>query len=65
MQYSPYVHPVTSAGVKCVVVDVRLKDIEPMAYPFLLSFAKDNELEVRSGRGVKRPEEERPVADPA
>jgi ATP sulfurylase len=65
MQYSPYVHPVTSAGVKCVVVDVRLKDIEPMAYPFLLRFAKDNELEVRSGRGVKRPEEERPVADPA
>ena len=31
MQYSPYVYPVTSEGTKCVVVDVRLKDIEPMA----------------------------------
>lgn len=57
MQYSPYVHPVTSAGVKCVVVDVRLKDIEPLAYSFLLKFAQDNELQCRPGRGVKRPEE--------
>jgi hypothetical protein len=37
-------------------VDVRLKEIEPMAYNFLMNFAKDNELEVRPGRGVKRPE---------
>ena len=58
MQYSPYVFPVTSAGVKCVVVDIRLKDIEPMAYNFLLNFAKDNELEVRRGRGEERPEDE-------
>jgi hypothetical protein len=65
MQYSPYVHPITSAGVKCVVVDVRLKDVEPMAYNFLLGFAKDNELEVRPGRGVKRPEDESPAAAPA
>jgi len=65
MQYSPYVHPITSAGVKCVVVDLRLRDIEPMAYQFLVSFAKDNELEVRPGRGVKRPEEENPAANPA
>jgi hypothetical protein len=60
MQYSPYVHPVTSGGVKCVVVDIRLKDIEPMAYNFLLNFAKDNELEVRRGRGDERPEDRRP-----
>jgi hypothetical protein len=55
MQYSPYVYPVTSNGVKCVVVDVRLKDIEPMAYNFLLNFAKDNELETRHGRVEERP----------
>jgi hypothetical protein len=57
MQYSPYVHPVISAGVKCVVVDVRLKEIEPMAYNFLLHFARDNELQVRPGRGERRPED--------
>jgi len=56
MQYSPYVYPVTSEGMKCVVVDVRLKEIEPMAYNFLLNFARDNELEVRRGRAAARPE---------
>jgi len=58
MQYSPYVYPITSAGVKCVIVDVRLKEIEPMAYSFLLSFARDNELETRHGRGEERPKTE-------
>jgi len=57
MQYSPFVHPVTSAGVRCVVVNIQLKEIEPMAWSFLLNFAKDNDLQVRPGRGVKRPEE--------
>ena len=56
MQYSPYVHPVTAAGVRCVVVDVRLEQIEPMAYRFLLSFARDNELKTRDGRVPERSE---------
>ena len=54
MQYSPFVHPVTSNGVRCVGVDVRLEQIEPMAYRFLLNFAKDNELRVREGRVEER-----------
>ena len=54
MQYSPFVHPVTANGVRCVVVDVRLEEVEPMAYRFLLSFAKDNELQVRDGRIAER-----------
>jgi hypothetical protein len=54
MQYSPFVHPITAAGVRCVVVDVRLEQIEPMAYRFLLSFAKDNDLQVRDGRVAAR-----------
>jgi hypothetical protein len=37
-------------------VDVRLREIEPMAYNFLLNFAKDNELEVRQGRAEAPPE---------
>lgn len=56
MQYSPYVHPVTSAGVRCVVVDLRLEEIEPMAYRFLLGFAKENELKTRDGRDANRTE---------
>jgi len=50
MAYSPYCYPITSNNIKCVVVDIRLKEIEPMAYTFLLNFAKDNELQVRDGR---------------
>ncbi len=56
MQYSPYVHPVNAGGVRCVVVDVRLEQVEPMAYRFLLSFAKDNELRTRDGRVAERTE---------
>jgi len=56
MQYSPYVHPVSTQGVRCVVVDTRLEAIEPMAYRFLLSFAKDNELKTRDGRVADRTE---------
>ena len=54
MQYSPFVHPVTSNGIRCVVVDIRLEQVEPMAYRFLLGFAKDNELKTRDGRTAER-----------
>jgi hypothetical protein len=37
-----------------VVVDRRLEQIQPMAYRFLLNFAKDNELQVREGRVAER-----------
>jgi hypothetical protein len=54
MQYSPYVHPVTADGVRSVVVDTRLEEVEPMAYRFLLGFARDNNLKTRKGRTPER-----------
>jgi hypothetical protein len=54
MQYSPFVHPISANGVRCVVVDTRLESIEPMAYRFLVNFARDNELRVRDGRIEER-----------
>jgi hypothetical protein len=42
--YSPYVMPDEVEGVRCVAVDARLHKIEPMAYRFLLNFARDNRL---------------------
>ena len=54
MQYSPYVYPVTRQGIRSVVVDRRLEEIEPMAYRFLVGFAKDNELRTRHGRVAER-----------
>lgn len=56
MQYSAYVHPITAGGIRCVVVDKRLEEVEPMAFRFLLSFAKDNTLKVRDGRVPERTE---------
>jgi hypothetical protein len=47
--YSPYVRPVTIGGVKCVIVDERLRDVEIMAFNFVMSFARDNELPVYEG----------------
>jgi hypothetical protein len=46
MSYSPYVRPGLHLGEKCVYVAARLYEVEPMAYNFLASFARDNELQV-------------------
>jgi hypothetical protein len=48
MAYSPYVQPGSHESDKCVFVDARIRDIEPMAYSFLVNFAKDNKLKVMS-----------------
>jgi len=63
MQYSPYVQPAMADGMKCVVVDVRLKETEPLAYRFLENSARDNELVVRAGR--RSPRAPAPEAIPA
>jgi hypothetical protein len=44
LAYSPYVQPVMVGELKCVVVDERLRQIEPLAYHFVLNFAADNNL---------------------
>lgn len=33
-------------GIRSVVVDEALREIEPLAYHFVLSFAKDNNLQI-------------------
>ena len=57
LSYSPYLKPVLSAGVCCVVIDRQLEQIDLAAYSFLLSFARDNELNLRPGRKRQRPDE--------
>jgi hypothetical protein len=42
--YSPYAQPVVVAGLKCVVIDTRIKELEPMAWEFICGFATDNDL---------------------
>src|SRR5262245_63464073 len=57
LSYSPYLKPIIAAGVRCVLVDVKLEEADPAAFRFLLDFAADNELRVRPGRKLRRPEE--------
>ncbi len=44
--YSPYCVPQLVDGVKCVLVSEALMDIEPMAWDFVMNFARDNQLQV-------------------
>jgi hypothetical protein len=46
LTYSPYVVPVILDGVRCVVVDKRLRELEPLAFKFVCSFAEDNNLKL-------------------
>jgi hypothetical protein len=40
------VYPTVINGVKCVVVHRDLRDAEPMAWDFVINFARDNNLQV-------------------
>ncbi|MBU0593978.1 MAG: DUF3579 domain-containing protein [Gammaproteobacteria bacterium] len=46
MSYSPYVKPLTYEGVKSVAIDKKLQEVDARAFDFLLSFARDNELQI-------------------
>jgi len=44
--YSPYCVPHVLGGVKSVLVSEALREVEPMAWDFVMNFARDNELTV-------------------
>jgi len=46
LSYSPWCVPNTLDGNKCVIVHTDLRDEEPMAWNFVMNFAKDNNLQV-------------------
>ncbi|MEN9417443.1 MAG: hypothetical protein RI988_1063 [Pseudomonadota bacterium] len=45
--YSPYCVPQVVDGVRSVLVSEELAGIEPMAWDFVMNFARDNELRTR------------------
>jgi hypothetical protein len=49
LNYSPWCIPTVIDGTKCVIVNRALRDYEPMAWDFVINFAKDNELTVSEG----------------
>jgi len=44
--YSPYCEPQFVDGIKCVLVNEALRELEPMAWDFVMNFARDNALQV-------------------
>ena len=46
LTYSPWCVPTVVNGVKCVVVNVALREAEPMAWDFAINFARDNDLQL-------------------
>jgi Protein of unknown function (DUF3579) len=44
--YSPLCVPRQVGGVKCVLVDESLREVEPMAWDFVMNFARDNRLQL-------------------
>lgn len=44
--YSPLCVPRVIEGVRCVIVSEALKGVEPMAWDFVMNFARDNDLQV-------------------
>lgn len=60
LQFSPYVRPTLINGVKSVVVNAKLRDLEPMAYHFVVSFAKDNDLQVVDACFLPYPDDVKP-----
>jgi hypothetical protein len=44
--YSPYCVPRVIDGIKSVLVDAELREVEPMAWDFVMNFARDNNLVV-------------------
>jgi len=60
--YSPYCVPRVINGVKCVIVNEALRDVELMAWDFVMNFARDNNLQVAEAcllpeaPGARKPE---------
>ncbi|CAK0755154.1 conserved hypothetical protein [Gammaproteobacteria bacterium] len=45
-QFSPYVYVSFLTGMKSLVIEPELREINPKGYEFLISFARDNNLKM-------------------
>lgn len=53
LRYSPYLRPEVINGVRCLAVDMRLKDINPEGFEQLMQFVDENDLNVLDEAGNK------------
>ncbi len=55
--YSPYLKPKVMNGVRCLAVDMRLKDSNPAGFAQLMQFADENQLNIldADGKSIEAP----------
>jgi len=51
LRYSPYLKPEMMNGVRCLAVDMRLKDSNPEGFEDLMLFADENLLNIVDSEG--------------
>ena len=51
LRYSPYLKPELIDGVRCLAVDLKLKDTNPEGFEELMQFAYENNLSVLDAEG--------------
>lgn len=57
LRYSPYLKPRLLNGVRCLAVDLKLKDINPEGFAQLMHFAEENQLSLKDieGKAIETP----------
>ncbi len=53
LRYSPYLRPEMVNGVRCLAVDMHLKNINPEGFEQLMHFVDENQLSVLDEAGNK------------
>jgi hypothetical protein len=52
LRYSPYLKPRVINGVRCLAVDLKLREINPEGYAQLKHFAEENQLGIKDTAGT-------------
>jgi hypothetical protein len=55
LRYSPYLKPRVVNGVRCLAVDLKLRDVNPNGLAQLMHFAEENQLNVLDAAGNSIP----------
>jgi len=51
LRYSPYLKPRLLNGIRCLAVNLKLKEINPEGYAQLMHFVEENQLNVKDSNG--------------
>lgn len=51
LRYSPYLKPKVLNNVRCLAVDLKLKDVNPGGFEQLVHFANENQLSILNDAG--------------